>query len=365
MTTAIWNSDSPALRETFVCYADILGFRNRMERAFEADAGTSFLKVIKRSLTAAYKEVRQVKDLLVVCGETCDMKVFTDNIVVAYTAQHLEITFGERELLTFLNLFARLQAVLTSDGFLLRGAISFGQHYQDDDIAYGPALLEAVDLDKSGRPPRLVIAPSIKPWIVRQLSSHDHVQWAPQYKALLEDPCDGRIFVNYLDLAFEIYGDSSVTDALLEAHRKTVVRGLKEHESNEGVRWKYEWLATYHNYVCRAFAKRFPMTSHEDADPEYMALCAFAQRALDYLVPCEHPDLSPPRPLNLQDLAAEDLADDIHHHQGRCLHCRQAVTANGGVAWRRTLCGPCPHCGRPGWCEAPRGQAKSRVQGSG
>ena len=118
MTTAIWNSDSPVLRETFVCYADIFGFRNRMERAFEADAGTSFLKLIKRSLTAAYKEVRQVKDLLVVSGETCDMKVFTDNIVVAYTAQHLEITFGEREFLTFLNLFARLQAVLTSDGIL-------------------------------------------------------------------------------------------------------------------------------------------------------------------------------------------------------------------------------------------------------
>ena len=57
--------------------------------------------------------------------------------------------------------------------FSFGGAIAYGSHYQDDDIAYGKALLEAVGLDQSGGSPRLVIAPSVEPLIAKsQLSSY-------------------------------------------------------------------------------------------------------------------------------------------------------------------------------------------------
>ena len=48
------------------------------------------------------------------------------------------------------------------------------------------------------------------------------------------------------------------------------------------------------------------------------------------------------------ELVVEDLADD-NKHGGYCLHCGHEITAQGGVAWRRTVRNPCPHCGRPGW----------------
>ena len=51
---------------------------------------------------------------------------------------------------------------------------------------------------------------------------------------------------------------------------------------------------------------------------------------------------------NCLESAAEDLADD-NDYQGRCLHCRQVITAKGGVQWRRVVRRPCPHCGRPDW----------------
>ena len=47
-------------------------------------------------------------------------------------------------------------------------------------------------------------------------------------------------------------------------------------------------------------------------------------------------------------LAAEDLADG-NSYRGRCLHCGETITAAGGVAWRRAVRRPCPHCGRAGW----------------
>ena len=34
---------------------------------------------------------------------------------------------------------------------------------------------------------------------------------------------------------------------------------------------------------------------------------------------------------------------------GRCLHCREWVTARSSAEWRRVVWSACPHCGRIGW----------------
>ena len=48
------------------------------------------------------------------------------------------------------------------------------------------------------------------------------------------------------------------------------------------------------------------------------------------------------------ELVQEDL-EDTADYRGRCLHCRQEITASGGVEWRRAVRRSCPHCGKPGW----------------
>ena len=48
------------------------------------------------------------------------------------------------------------------------------------------------------------------------------------------------------------------------------------------------------------------------------------------------------------ELVAEDLQDH-NDYRGHCLHCRQEITGQGGVEWRRAVRRPCPHCGQIGW----------------
>ena len=154
-----WDPKSPSLRRTIVCYADILGFRDLTRSAFESGEETEFLRRIKRSIDAAYEEVRTVATLEGVVPPIFHMKVFTDNFLVAYPLSSPSRDRGEPELGTFLMLFPQVQASLAAEGLFLRGAIAEGQHY---DIVYGDALLEAVNLDKSGRLPRLVMASSVE-----------------------------------------------------------------------------------------------------------------------------------------------------------------------------------------------------------
>ena len=64
MNTRTGDSDSPSLSKSFVCYADILGFRAQTKRAIDTGEGTNFLRRIKRSLGRAYDEVRQIQEIL-------------------------------------------------------------------------------------------------------------------------------------------------------------------------------------------------------------------------------------------------------------------------------------------------------------
>ena len=176
-----------------------------------------------------------------------------------------------------------MQASLAADGFFLRGAIAVGPHYQDRDFAYGEALLEAVELDRSGQPPRLVIGPSIEPLISEYLSWYSGVS-PPHHAYLLEDSSDGRLFLNYLNVAFENFPYSPINCDLLAAHREHIRGGLHKYESNGRVLPKYTWLAAYHDYICRMSADAYSTQYYEEADAFDMAVEVEARKALDYLV---------------------------------------------------------------------------------
>lgn len=298
-----WDPKSPSLLPTIVCYADILGFRAMTVKAIKSGEDEVFLQRIKSSLSEAYEIVRKAQTLDGAVPSMFDMKVFTDNIVIAFPLYNLRGNDGEAELATLLMILAQVQAKLASNGFFLRGGITADQHYQDDDIAYGKALLDAVDLDKSGGPPRLVVGSTVESMIAKQLSSYGN-GWAPHYEEFLEDSRDERWFVNYLGLAFEFFPDGPIDYGLLAAHSANVRRGLSEHESDLYVRAKYEWLAMYHNYVCRTFANQHPVLDGGDVDPEWAAVAEDAQKALNYLVPFAGvPTAQPLRRIDAQRLS--------------------------------------------------------------
>ena len=307
--SASWDPESPSLLPAIVCHADILGFRAMTRVALRSGTGKDFLLRIKRALSAAYGKVRKARNPGYGLPPAFDMKVYTDNIVVAQPLNAPFRNHGESELGTLLMLFAEVQSSLAADGFLLRGGIAAGLHYQDDDIAYGEALLEAVKLDQSGTSPRLVIGPSVEPLISKQLESYRDSWWAPHYQQLLEDPGDERLFVNYLGAAFEYFPDGPIDWKLLEKHREKVLAGLSRYESDTRVWPKYRWAAVYHNYVCSTFAAQFPGRADGEGDPDQIAISSEAQRALDYLVPIEAPlEEQVPRQLDARRLRQRSAA---------------------------------------------------------
>ena len=251
-----WDPDSPRMLPAIICYADILGYRGMAEEAFNSSDPTQFLLALKRSLKTAYGIVHRAQthewggDSL----SFFEMKIFTDNIVVAYPLYDPGHDLGEPELGDLLMTFSNFQASLASDGFFTRGGLTFSDHYQDDSIVYGEAFLEAYDLDQKGGMPRLVIGSSLEELLAEQLNAYGDGP-APHHEHLLEDPKDNVLFINYLEVAFDYLAEGYIDFDLLEAHKKNVEKGLRDHAACPSVREKYEWLATYHNYICREFGE--------------------------------------------------------------------------------------------------------------
>ena len=98
----------------------------------------------------------------------------------------------------------------------------------------------------------MVIGPSLEKLLAKQLTAYGDGP-APHHEYLLEDPKDNALFVNYLEIAFDYMSEGCIDFDLLAAHKKNVEKGLRDHATCPGVRKKYEWLATYHNYICRKF----------------------------------------------------------------------------------------------------------------
>lgn len=276
-------SGNVKLIPSFVCYADILGYKTLSIEAIRVGASIQFLSKLRIALSSAYKRVRINSKGFSDEDSVYSVKVFTDNIVVGYPLFRPMIGYGEAELCDIFSTFSEFQAGLAMEGFFLRGGIAFGEHYMDDDIVFGDAFLEAHKQDKEGGPPRITLAPSAIEVVRKQLGVYSDASWTPQYNYLLED-ADGSIFLNYFEEAFKRFPEEGILFDLVEAHQKFIKEGLTFNKGNAGVRAKYEWAARYHNFLCNEYIEMYPISSNPDLDEEYGVACTEAQKLRNYLI---------------------------------------------------------------------------------
>ena len=137
---------------------------------------------------------------------------------------------------------AWLQNALIAEGFFVRGGLSLGSLHLSDHLLFGPALVEAYDLESTA---------AVHPRIVLSRAAAATQRGTADASMLLCDD-DGQTFIDYLGASFDEPDDPS---PLLQGHRDTVVDRLHRSRRHKRLWEKYRWLAEYHNAVVRA---RFP-----------------------------------------------------------------------------------------------------------
>lgn len=221
------------LRESIVVFIDVLGFSKQILASTANGNGTELLKKLCRAI----KHARTAFDFVYLpplCCPTCEVKLFTDNIVIGFPIPEGKTMFEVMK--STVPKIAAYQCTFLEHGFFVRGGIAIGEHYMDRDIVFGPALIEAHSLEsEKAKYPRIVFS----------AEAAEFVDPEDQLSSLAADI--QLQYINYLEME-KCFPQGAIPR--LEKHRKYVKENLNIYRDNSEVSPKYEWARNYHNDFC-------------------------------------------------------------------------------------------------------------------
>ena len=133
------------------------------------------------------------------------IKIYTDNMIVGYPIKD----DGEEELDEILDNVSEYQFNLSLEGLFVRGGVSVGDFYINEDIVFGPALLDAHNTEsKLACYPRIILDDKTVERLQKYINYYDV---APQHNKILIDN-DGQWFLNYLNIILNVVMNMSLKE---------------------------------------------------------------------------------------------------------------------------------------------------------
>jgi hypothetical protein len=227
----IYLGEDMPFEDRYVGFIDILGFRELVTQA--ANAPSAF-----DSLQRTLKTIAEFRPDL--SGEDEDFRATSFSDCIGVSARTTDA--GLWGVILFCN---SLQFNLWANGILFRGAVTKGALYHDADVIFGPAFIEAYELEtRTAIHPRIMLTPAV---YTDALKSQERLfsRYVDEYLLTLpyDVPC-----IN----PFGGYEKAIMLDAV-HALRKfvdargTIERKLQEAAGNPSILVKWQWLARVYN----------------------------------------------------------------------------------------------------------------------
>jgi hypothetical protein len=235
-------------REALVTFIDILGFRGLVKE----NAAATINNVLETLQCAASEHSVQTdeRDAEDDPGAGTSF-AFSDSIV---RVRPYDRAPGEGAVFAELFFLALTQGELAFEGIFVRGGVTIGEIYFENNKLFGPALVRAYDIERKAKYPRIVIDKKVMEEYERdsrlRASHHSfaHDKW--YVKSLMY-----RNFVDYLPVSIgEMEFDIDRDNALVEHAR--YIKAAISAATKRDVRMKYKWLVRYHNAALKRIFRR-------------------------------------------------------------------------------------------------------------
>lgn len=263
-------NSEPILQKAIVAFIDVLGFKELVKDAKDNNESQElfekFYETLKNSWLSHLDNWREELYSYPFIGGNQDsykFRIFTDCVLIGCPIKKYESRdnqeaksrddYGQAE--KFFNIFndlALFQSQLIENNFFIRGAVTIGELYMDDDIIYGYAGIEAYEAEaKNAIYPRIILTESA-------INFYDDliINMDDKYrKKILEDiknkwlfiGDDKKVSINYLESIH--VGDHPYLESL-ERHKNNIEKNIKKNVSDKKILAKYLWSAYCHNQFC-------------------------------------------------------------------------------------------------------------------
>lgn len=143
-----------------------------------------------------------------------------------------------------------LQIELIQRGILVRGAITAGLLYHDADTIFGPALVEAAELEELALYPRVILHQEIIDKGRRSNSPHHSSNDEEKsIRSLLNQDLDGMYYIDYFNPGPNEFDDEwdGLYDYLISL--REIIKRLSHYTKKPSLRLKHSWMRQKFNEV--------------------------------------------------------------------------------------------------------------------
>ena len=232
-------------KKAIVSFVDVLGFRDLIEHSTSREVKSKLDLLMK----FAASNVEDPLDYSFMAESIS----FSDCIVRVRRIEK-EPNLANPLGLVFYEILDLLhaQGELLNQGILIRGGVAFGDIYFKKNQIYGPALVQAYELEaKYAVYPRIVISPDLinetRTNKLLKSESHTHGQELEYIEKLTKQGDDGLWFIDYIRAMESELDDPAIYPSYLLKHKKIICDGAKEFQKINQTLSKYLWMAKYHN----------------------------------------------------------------------------------------------------------------------
>lgn len=224
--------------ERIVAFIDILGFREQIKKTItDSD---QFIKV-KNALNFI-AELKESSDANSFWGNK-EITVFSDSIIISYPFN------DSSDIYLLLLEVADIQLTMIEKGILLRGGITCGKLCHHDNLVYGPAMIEAYDLETSvAIYPRVVFDNKIFN-MIQANQFHSVQEQIDHIRTLLHKDRDGQFYVDFLRQYNEVDDINQYLDAMITL--KNFIEVELSNSLKTSIHMKYEWIKNRFNTIVK------------------------------------------------------------------------------------------------------------------
>lgn len=255
--------------DRYCLFIDILGFQSHVDQTVkslkskEEKDSMSFAKL--RGALNKITEGVDYRDAVEVSGKlratSRRVTQFSDSVIVSYLRDEPHGAGVTSILMDVHN----LQLELVQRGVLLRGAITSGLLHHDEKLVFGPALNEAVALERLANYPRVILDGDIldeaglkrspSPGLSRTISS------------MVVEDFDGLFYIDYFNVHPDDFNEEWDSVRYYLEKLRAVVKGLSN-KKDPSIKVKHSWLRKKFNSMATPFQKSGYKTLGACAVPE-------------------------------------------------------------------------------------------------
>ena len=213
-----------------VAFVDILGFRNKTD-VTEGDAK----KPVHLMLSQIRQYIRMHNHTSIINIPNSHYYVFSDSSMLSAKKDDFD---------NLIYIIAQLQFLTATNGFFLRGGLTYDYIYDENEYFYGRGMNRAYEMEsEEAKYPRIIV--DTKEEINDYVKNNDY---------LIQDE-DGKYYINFLKEvncnAVRIKIDDLYCNYNYDRVRRNILRELYENDNNNKVKEKYIWIAKYFNEFLR------------------------------------------------------------------------------------------------------------------